>query len=494
VTEPTEVPVVNEISLSEIRENASAFSPRLYRRPRIDAEATKQLDELLDSQRPFEKGVEPGSASYVASSPRRLLRTKALKSFSFLPYPGGDAIVPVVPSKAPDAGLENGAVLLCKDSNVGEVCVTIGDEWRDHAFSSGIVRLHPVENPWYVLAFIKHPIFRAQLEGMTPRGSTIAHAGDRWKRCLIPFPTHRRDQVVNYVGQLVQAIVGKERAIRTKAALIHSLLDSELMAGSVPLFAYPDVGEIRERGRIDAAVYDRRYREVADRLKAYPRGTRTPSELGFTVFPGPTLEIKVIKTRIDASEPRPGFYALLLPKNLSEFGTINRLQWLGTPKSLPLLHRGDVLIGEAGFGKGRSVVLTQEIEKCTTNAHGLFARREDADLSAAIVFRSVFSWYRHRGLVDLMAVGGSGGHLSPSYFDEYVQVPNLPSQLTAQLVRLYLTGESGVQLRQVGLAELEEARNPDLGIADLDAEVRGLRTELARVQGDIIAGRNVEMP
>ena len=96
---------------------------------------------------------------------------------------------------------------------------------------------------------------------------------------------------------------------------------------------------------------------------------------------------------------------------------MSRLSWLGTRKKLPLLRQGDILFGEAGFGKGRTIVLVDEVENATTNAHGLYARREDGDLAASIFFRCIFHWYRSVGLIDLMAVGGSGGHFSPEYFD-----------------------------------------------------------------------------
>lgn len=119
--------------------------------------------------------------------------------------------------------------------------------------------------------------------------------------------------------------------------------------------------------------------------------------------------------------------------NISEFGTINKIQYLGTKKSLPLLKKGDILFGEAGFQKGRSIVLVDEIENCTTNAHGLYARRDDIDLKKSIFFRCIFDWYRNMKLIDLMAVGGSGGHFSPEYFD-YIRIPKFPNEVIDEIV------------------------------------------------------------
>jgi hypothetical protein len=96
---------------------------------------------------------------------------------------------------------------------------------------------------------------------------------------------------------------------------------------------------------------------------------------------------------------------------------MSKVTWLGTSKKLPLLEQGDILFGEAGFGKGRAIVLIDGIERATINAHGLYARRADSDLAESIFFRCIFHWYRSMRLIDLLTVGGSGGHFSPEYFD-----------------------------------------------------------------------------
>ena len=77
---------------------------------------------------------------------------------------------------------------------------------------------------------------------------------------------------------------------------------------------------------------------------------------------------------------------LLIPANISEYGTMNVVSWLGTGKKLPLLQRGDILFGEAGFHKGRSIVLIDNFDRVTTNAHGLYARRSDGNLDESIFF------------------------------------------------------------------------------------------------------------
>ncbi len=226
----------------------------------------------------------------------------------------------------------------------------------------------------------------------------------------------------------MRAIIQKERAIGDRSELINNEIQQELEGQQSPKlfqFRFPMSNEVQELGRFDACIYDREYKSKIWLVTNYRNGFVTPTEDGFVVTPGPSLEISMIRTSIDSDTPRSGFYALILPMNLSEYGTINFIQYLGTAKRLPLLRKGDLLFREAGFQKGRSVVLLDGIENCTTNAHGLYARRTDGDVRRSIFFRCIFNWYRTMRLIDLMAVGGSGLHFSPKYFD-YVRIPKFP--------------------------------------------------------------------
>src|SRR3990172_6482840 len=89
--------VPNEISLDEIRAKGSSLSAGMYRRVVIPTSTVKRVGDLLDSNHPFDKGIEPGSLWYMKRSTHHFIRTKALQDYSYLLYPKGDAIVPINP-------------------------------------------------------------------------------------------------------------------------------------------------------------------------------------------------------------------------------------------------------------------------------------------------------------------------------------------------------------------------------------------------------------
>lgn len=491
--------VPSDITLSELHAKSTSWSAGMYRGVIIPTCNVKHIRDLLVKDNPFDKGVEPGSLWYIRKSSRYFIRTKALQEHSCLLYRKGDAIVPINPKVFQFVGLSDGDILMSKDSNVGECVMIDSDRWKDYMFCGGIVRLHPTCDRHYLFAFLKHPLFKTQLRAMLPRGSTITHAKKLWLDCVIPFPNQLDiDTVIRYVAALSRAIVDKEKEIRDRTDMIHCAIHNELISNQRPsafVFKYPSIHDVRKLGRLDAGIYDMEYKSKIWLVDNYINSSETPSENGFKVTPGPSLEIKILRTRLDSPTYKPGFYALILPTNISVYGTMNEIPYMGTGKKLPLLQKGDIVFGEAGFQKGRSVVLLEGIDKCTTNAHGLYARRQDGDIVKSIFFRCIFNWYRSMRLVDIMAVGGSGGHFSPEYFD-YVRIPKFPDEVQANIARLYhnpVSPPSGVPTLST-FVEWHRSWNTELGIWELDLEMKKLQEKLLAVQEQIIQGNTVSVP
>src|SRR5439155_2657889 len=138
------------------------------------------------------------------------------------------------------------------------------------------------------------------------------HAKTLWLDCLIPFPNQEdADRVICYVSTLMQAIVEKERTIRQRSDTIHHLIQDELGSNQKARlfqFEHPYLSEIRASGRLDSAIYDLEYKSKIWLIKNYERGSGTPEEEGFKVTPGPSLEIKLLGTRIGSDTYKPGFY------------------------------------------------------------------------------------------------------------------------------------------------------------------------------------------
>lgn len=347
----------------------------------------------------------------------------------------------------------------------------------------------------YIYSFLRSDFFVEQVWSLLHRG--VYPRMDTGALDKIVLPVSSDSKVSDYVSALAIAIAEKEQAIRARNYEIHAVIDAELITNQTKAFRYihPRREEIANLGRFDAAIYSYEYKSKIALIQNYSGGYRTPSSAGFTITPGPSLEIKLLQTRLDSEIPKPGFYQLLIPANMSEYGTMDSVTWLGTARKLPLLRAGDILFGEAGFQKGRSIVLVDEPERATTNAHGLYARRNDGDLAQSIFFRCIFNWYRSQRLIDLMAVGGSGGHFSPNYFD-FVLIPKFPDTLQDKIVRLYHNHAAPPAYTATleNFVAWHREWNESLGIWELDHEMKALQQTLASAQEKIIGGQVVDIP
>src|SRR4029077_13271037 len=98
-------------------------------------------------------------------------------------------------------------------------------------FSGGILRLNPICDRYYLFSFLKHPLFKAQLLAMAPRGATITHAKTLWLDCFIPFPNQDdSERVEKVVSVLMRAVIDKELEIRRKNRVIDQIIESEILS------------------------------------------------------------------------------------------------------------------------------------------------------------------------------------------------------------------------------------------------------------------------
>jgi len=207
---------------------------------------------------------------------------------------------------------------------------------------------------------------------------------------------------------------------------------------------------------------------------------------------GPNLAVSVIGKSLYSQEPKQGWYQLIRPKNISKYGTITQREWLGTKKRLPTVRLEDLVLGCEGFQKGRSFVLVEETERCTTNFHGTVLIGPSAELWQVIFVRCFLAYLREHGVIDWVGVGGSGGHMSPRYFD-YLPFPKFPDAKQIEIAKFY----HNASLPPTDIPTLDtfvdwhRRWNSKLGIWELDREMKVLQRTLIDVQKQITEGKPV---
>jgi len=491
--------VPHEVKVGEIRRREWAWSPSMYRRVTIPNSNVKQVKDLLNPSNPYEKGVEPGSIHYLHRSTHFFIRTKALQDSTCLIYPKGDAIIPISPRVFEDPFFVDGDILMSKDSNVGECAMVDVNYCRNHMFCGGIVRLHPTINRYYFFSFLKHPIFKMQFEPI-PRGATITHAKSLWLDYLIPFPNQSDpDRVVLYVSAIMNAIIEKEKAIRHKNKLIDQIITTEIVTKQNTRcqfrYSFPSINEISTLGRLDASMYSREFKTQEFLLRNYVNGSQSYQDMGFDVCRGQNLQLSCIGKSIYSDKPKSGFYRLAAPTDLSEFRTIQHFRYLGNSKELATLRQGDVIFGAEGFCKGRIVILADAVQQTITNIHGIIFHTRDGNIIKGIYLGCFLGYLRALGLVDAIGAGGSGGSLAIGYF-HHVPIPKFSEQKQAEIAHLYHNDAPPPADKPTidSFVQWHDRWNSELGIWELDREMKVLQRILSEVQEQIIEGKTVTVP
>ena len=95
--------------------------------------------------------------------------------------------------------LKKGDLIISKDSNIGEIII-LDKDYPNHMLQSALYRL-PVKEAtkYYLLAFIKHRIFREQLDFIVPSGATIRHAKTMFLDCKIPIPNTNKENLAKRI-------------------------------------------------------------------------------------------------------------------------------------------------------------------------------------------------------------------------------------------------------------------------------------------------------
>jgi hypothetical protein len=486
------------INFKNIEEKCFALSSSLYMDLIMSNKNYKLVSDFLS--RPLKKsdlGIEVGRINYIYKSPYYFLRTKALQPHSFLPEITAESSKPVMPSAFVNSNLKEGDLLISKDSNIGEIII-LDKDYPNFMTSSAIYKLPIKKYKYYLLAFIKHNFFREQLNFMVPKGATIRHAKTIFLDCKIPLPNINKEKTIDFVEMIIKAIINKEKLIKEKHQKILDIIELELTNNQKKnnfVMTFPTINEIDSIGRLDTNLYRKEFKEIDFLIKNYSKGYSNIFEFGFTLSRGQNLQVSNIGKSIYTKTYYPNFYTLMLPKFLSKYGTIDTVEYIGNPKNLKVLKKGDLIFGAEGFDKGRSIVIIEEQEKTITNIHGITIQQEEHNVEKAIFIKCFLDYLRDKGLIDLFAVGGNGGSLSQRYW-EYIHFPKFELKEQIRISKIYNNCDVKYDIENWDLnnfLQKDSEFNNIAGIYELDKTLKQLKVKLNSIIDDIIKDKTVDI-
>lgn len=490
--------VPKEITSSEVLSNQVSFSPAQYKRVIIKNPNLITVKDFLSRElKRSDLGVEVGSLNYIRQSPKFFFRTKGLQAHSFLPDVTTESLTPVNPKAFVKQSLKEGDLIISKDSNIGEIII-LDQDYPDWMLSGALYKLPVKKWKHYLLAFIKHPCFREQLDILVPLSATIRHAKTKFLECQVPLPSQNQDAVIEYIEELTKAAINKEREIKRKHNWIHEKIKTELANNQKPTqFRYesPSLEDVRAVNRLDTNLFRPYFRQHEFLIKNYSNGFQSIRDLNFDISRGQNLQISNIGKSIYSDKHYSNFYTLMLPKYLSRYGTVDEIEYLGNKNKLKTLIKGDLIIGAEGFEKGRSIVITDESSRTITNIHGITLHNRQGNMLLSIFVKCFLDYLRNIGLIDLYAVGGNGGSLAMKYWN-VIPFPNFPQDKQSEIAKLYHNGDATIKVDQLTVDNFVAADNlfnEAAGIVELDNTAKRIRRRIDEVIDLIVRDESVKM-
>lgn len=303
------------ISFNQLVRNNHTLSPSIYKTLSIRNKNCRSVKSFLSRNlSKNDLGQDVGSINYISHSSHFFLRTKALKQYSYIPEFTSESVVPIFPSAFIQMNLKEGDLLISKDSNIGEIVIL--DKDYPHISLSGAIYKLPVDKlKYYLLAFIKHPIFREQLDYKVPKGATIRHAKTLFLDCLIPIPNINSESIIVYIESLTKAIIEKEKLIRDRFNKLISIFASEISDNQKDnefIFSFPTISFLENSSRLDAKFYSRDFRSKYFAISNYSNGCCSIYDLGFSLSRGQNLQVSNIGESVYSQKYFPNFYSLTL--------------------------------------------------------------------------------------------------------------------------------------------------------------------------------------
>lgn len=373
----------------------------------------------------------------------------------------------------------------------------ITEELSNHCCSPAILVIRNVAKiitKEYLLAILKTDFFVEQILGFQTRGMYPRLDSDAMNKVLIPIP--KNVDTLKYVSILQRSFLNKYSLIRQRHANILQLIEKELTENQKPnKFNYhlPRLDEVKGIGRLDASLYKLFFKKHLFNILNYKNGYSPLTQQQLKLIPGPSLELRLLGTRIDSDHYEKGFYRLITPKQITNYGIVRNEEFIGTPAIIANIQFGDILFGESGTG--RTMVFLDDDNNTINNAHAHILRSMlDNDIHRVITIRSILQFYKEIGMTDCMTVGGSGGHLSPSYFDR-IMIPNFPESKQKEIAALYHNPQEYFtdDFTLDNFEGKDNEYNLTAGIYELDKTAKRLKDKLNKAIDDIVNDRDVAL-
>lgn len=466
--------IPEKISYENVEENYHKLSSNAYKRLLMKNTNYKTLGELLEL---YQSGKEVGSLAYTENSLFKFIRTKAIDTNLFcLDFSKQGAFEFIKPDFYKTyfrefMDLKMGDILFVTGGNVGEVAF-IEKDYSNIIFSSHIIKLKTLENPYYLFTMLKHDVCKEQVN-LSPIGAIKGldtFKVDYLLNCKIPFPNHNAEQSIKFIEILTKSIIKKEALIKTKHEAILRLIENELLTHQLPYsfsYSYPTLEELKISGRLDTGIYSEEFKSIEFLIKNYKNGVFYLDKDNIRVGTTPTMRVFGDTLK----------YTWIAPKHCNEFGTIEneeRINFLGNPN---LTQDCILLVCRGDKNKLASGIFYSIEQEGLGQYNQDFYKISNYPKSKLLFMLCFLNTKFMRKYCNFLSTGMTIKAFTISNFLQ-IPFPNFPQNIQEKIAMLYHNPHLNLDYKGFNLENFTELDNEfcnKAGIYDLDKSIKHLK-------------------
>ena len=289
----------NSVNISQINNNYNSFHPADYRVPLVPDKSYKTLIELCEEE---DVGQQIDVDGYLSFDTNYYLQTISCMEGVILDEKKGENISPLL-YKSSEKKLKKGYFCISRNASVGKISYVY--ENINAIVNGGISYFSFKEKyKYYVPAFFITNYGEDILKCLTSGGGTQQNVKrSTLSNMKIPFPNpsvnNTQDEIIEYVSDLVKALINKEIMIKQKVDRINKIIDKEMSKyRNEKPYLYPSIKEIKNsNARLDTGVYKKGYKDITNNVLSYPQGSCYIKSMKYKWVSGKTPDIAILNNK-----------------------------------------------------------------------------------------------------------------------------------------------------------------------------------------------------
>lgn len=479
----------NSIKISQINNKYHSLHPSEHRVPKIPKKNFMMLREMCEKE---DVGAQIDVSEYLTFTTNCYLQNISCMEETIINEKAGKNISPLLYRRS-NKKIEAGDFCISRNASIGKI--TYVPEKINAVVNGGISFFTFKEKyKFYVPAFFITNYGKDTLECLTSGGGTQQNVKrETLLNLKIPFPIatkeNTRDEIVEYVSELVSSLINKEVIIKQKVLKINNIIDKEMEQSQKKVqYVFPRISEIKKTShRLDTGLYGKTYKGVVKSIVNYPKGYKYIRDLKCVWISGKTPDIVILHDN--------GKYWWIAVGDMSYGLKYKGVKRINTCENVSsnILSSGDILITRKGATVGKVNMYFDELKvPAFVNEDIKVLRLKESDVDKVFIGMFLNSHYGQMQMLNLASRGTKQGLTNDNILN--IIFPSFEEEIKKDIfLEYYNNSDYKWNEKEEDFVSYDKKRSEELGIYQINMEIFRIREKLEYIVQKIVANEEVEV-